>query len=107
MMSGEAMAIEYFESENDTERYLKHNLPLTERLLPLLTSGKFTDVQFKVGAEEEDYFGHQAILAAGSVVFESLFNKHDLDKPIVLIDVEPFEFAAILHYLYRYLITSF
>ncbi|XP_075154600.1 uncharacterized protein LOC142228147 [Haematobia irritans] len=83
------------------------------RGLHLLRTEKWSDCRFLVGTppNQKIIAGHKLILAMASPVFETMFYGHlaDKDDPIVIPDVQPEAFDAMLEYIYsdNINITSF
>ncbi|XP_011206420.1 uncharacterized protein LOC105228322 isoform X1 [Bactrocera dorsalis] len=86
---------------------------IKERGLYLLQSEKWSDCKFLVGAAPNQRIlcGHKLILAMSSPVFERMFygNLPDESDPILIPDVQPDAFQAMLEYIYsdRISISSF
>lgn len=88
-------------------------IEIKDRGLHLLRTEKWADCRFLVGTppNQKIIAGHKLILAMGSPVFETMFYGHlaDKDDPIVIPDVQPEAFDAMLEYIYsdNISITSF
>lgn len=87
---------------------------IKERGLHLLQTEKWADCRFLVGStppNQKIIAGHKIILAMASPVFERMFfGPHaDKDDPILIPDVQPDAFQAMLEYIYsdRINISSF
>ncbi|XP_054087498.1 uncharacterized protein LOC105212840 isoform X2 [Zeugodacus cucurbitae] len=86
---------------------------IKERGLYLLQSEKWSDCKFLVGTAPNQRIlcGHKLILAMSSPVFERMFygNLPDESDPILIPDVQPDAFQAMLEYIYsdRISISSF
>ncbi|KAL7098244.1 hypothetical protein ACP275_09G004800 [Erythranthe tilingii] len=69
--------------------------------LGMLSSGEGSDVVLNVGGDK--YHAHKFILSARSSVFESIFSSHiraSDQQEMVIRDVEPGVFKALLHFVY-------
>ncbi|XP_036344184.1 uncharacterized protein LOC118753419 [Rhagoletis pomonella] len=86
---------------------------IKERGLYLLQSEKWSDCRFLVGTAPNQRMlaGHKLILAMSSPVFERMFygNLPDENDPILIPDVQPDAFLAMMEYIYsdRISISSF
>ncbi|XP_004518804.1 uncharacterized protein LOC101456924 [Ceratitis capitata] len=86
---------------------------IKERGLHLLQSEKWSDCRFLVGTPPNQRIlaGHKLILAMSSPVFERMFygNLPDESDPILIPDVQPDAFQAMMEYIYsdRVSISSF
>ncbi|XP_054730136.1 uncharacterized protein LOC129238925 [Anastrepha obliqua] len=86
---------------------------IKERGLYLLQSEKWSDCRFLVGTSPNQRIlaGHKLILAMSSPVFERMFygNLPDESDPILIPDVQPDAFQAMMEYIYsdRISISSF
>ncbi|KAL7586640.1 hypothetical protein Lser_V15G41396 [Lactuca serriola] len=66
----------------------------------LLENIEGCDVIFKVG--DEKFHAHKLVLAARSPIFRSQFYQQERDHDdIIIIDMEPKVFEAMLHFIYR------
>lgn len=86
------------------EEPFQHGLPVLQKLL---FSDFQSDVIFRVGTNGEMIHAHKLILATASSVFHAQFNgafaeaqQNNLEKPIVIEDIEPDIFRVILRYIY-------
>ncbi|XP_053603822.1 uncharacterized protein LOC128671398 [Plodia interpunctella] len=77
---------------------------MKQRGAHLLQSGQWSDCTFLVGAEpnQVSIAGHKLILAMASPVFEAMFfgGMAERNDPILILDVQPDAFKALLEYIY-------
>ncbi|XP_039590984.1 BTB/POZ domain-containing protein 19-like isoform X1 [Polypterus senegalus] len=80
----------------------------TAALRSLVNNPEFSDVKFLVGKERREVFAHRCILACRCEVFHGMFSHHFqrsvvkewLEEPLVLSEVQPDVFLAVIEFLY-------
>ncbi|XP_069498453.1 BTB/POZ domain-containing protein 19 isoform X3 [Ambystoma mexicanum] len=84
----------------------------TDALGSLLNNPLFSDVKFIVGKEQREICGHRCILACRCRAFHEMFLEHPLLadssvqlRPIILCDVQPEVFLAVMEFLYTNCVT--
>jgi len=82
---------------------------IRKRCQHLLSFEKWTDCRFLVGSKPNQRLisSHRVLLAAGSPVFESMFfgSLPEMTNPIIIPDVQPDAFKAMLEFIYADLNT--
>ncbi|XP_063707955.1 uncharacterized protein LOC134836700 isoform X1 [Culicoides brevitarsis] len=87
--------------ENDYEKKVREEI---------FDTGEFADVVFLVGAEKRPFKAHRFVLITSSLKFKQMMDLHkDLEKPIIIEEVEPQIFEQLLQviYLHRLELYSF
>ncbi|XP_078527882.1 BTB/POZ domain-containing protein 19 isoform X4 [Lissotriton helveticus] len=84
----------------------------TADIRSLLHNPLFSDVTFIVGKERRELYGHRCVLACRCRVFHEMFLEQPLladssqqGQPIVLSDVQPEVFLAVMEFLYTNCVT--
>ncbi|XP_033859887.1 BTB/POZ domain-containing protein 19-like isoform X1 [Acipenser ruthenus] len=85
----------------------------TAALRSLVNNPDFSDVKFVVGKERQEVFAHRCILACRCEVFHGMFSqqlqsdrpRELMDIPVVLSDVQPEVFLAVIEFLYTNCVT--
>ncbi|KAJ1169568.1 hypothetical protein NDU88_001461 [Pleurodeles waltl] len=84
----------------------------TADLRSLLHNPLFSDVTFIVGKERRELYGHRCVLACRCRVFHEMFLEQPLladasqqRQPIILSDVQPEVFLAVMEFLYTNCVT--
>ncbi|XP_066548001.1 BTB/POZ domain-containing protein 19 isoform X2 [Amia ocellicauda] len=85
----------------------------TSALRRLVNNPEFSDVKFVVGKERQEVFAHRCILACRCEVFHGMFSRQPqtgrhtdlLESPVVLSEVQPEVFLAVIEFLYTNCVT--
>ncbi|XP_065906033.1 BTB/POZ domain-containing protein 19-like [Dysidea avara] len=74
-----------------------------QEMIKLINDKEFSDVQFVIGEERQSIHAHKCILAARCEVFRAMFSTPttpDDNAPLILSDIKPVVFMAVLEFIY-------
>lgn len=74
-----------------------------QEMIKLINDKEFSDIQFVIGEERQSLYAHKCILAARCEVFRAMFSTpstSDDNAPLILSDVKPIVFMAVLEFIY-------
>ncbi|XP_071952502.1 BTB/POZ domain-containing protein 19-like [Antedon mediterranea] len=91
------------------ERFMEGSIAsFSKDMKRLVNQREFSDVKFLVGESKKPIFAHRCLLAYRCEVFRAMFADHshsDICTPLVLTDVDPDVFLAVLEFLYTNCVT--